>query len=79
MNEQRNPDVSGRADPAPNITIYGDPETWSDEQFVNTLRTGVTPYGRELNSEYMPWKYFGRMTDDELAAIRRYIVSVHNG
>lgn len=73
------PPVEEGAPPGPNITIYGDPETWSDEQFINTLRTGVTPYGRELNSEYMPWKYFGRMTDDELTAIRRYMVSVHNG
>lgn len=73
------PPVEEGAPPGPNITIYGDPETWSDEQFINTLRTGVTPYGRQLNPEYMPWKHYGQMTDDELTAIRLYLVSIHNG
>jgi mono/diheme cytochrome c family protein len=47
----------------------------SPEAFRNTLRTGKTPSGRELNREQMPWPWFGKMTDDELEAVRLYIQS----
>lgn len=73
------PPIEEGAPAGPNITSYGDPKTWSLEQFIKTLRTGVTPYKRKLNSEYMPWKVFARMTDDELTAIRLYLISLHQG
>jgi hypothetical protein len=38
----------------PNITSSGSLGTWSVEQFRNTLRTGVTPYGKVLNPEFLP-------------------------
>ncbi len=41
-------------------------------QFVNTLRTGVTPTGKVLDPEHMPWEYYRHMTDEELGAIWRY-------
>jgi len=50
----------------------------SADAFRNTLRTGKTPSGRELNPEFMPWKAFGKMTDDELEAIRLYIQSTYS-
>jgi hypothetical protein len=40
------------------------------------MRTGTTPNGRALDPEHMPWNVYGGMTDDELAAIWRYIGSV---
>jgi mono/diheme cytochrome c family protein len=49
----------------------------SAEAFRNTIRTGTTPSGRKLNSEAMPWPYFGKMTDAELEAIRLYIQSTY--
>lgn len=64
------------APPGPNIVVYGDPEGWSEEQFVRTLRTGVTPYGKALDPELMPWEMYGKMTDEELSAIRGYLVSL---
>ncbi len=49
--------------------------SWSEEDFIRTLRTGVNPSGRALN-DAMPWKQFGQMTDDELLALRRYLATV---
>jgi mono/diheme cytochrome c family protein len=59
----------------PNLTPGGEVAFWSEEKFIATLRTGVTPSGHQLN-EYMPWKYFGQMTDDELKAVWLYLQSL---
>jgi cytochrome c553 len=58
-----------------NLTRGGEMGYWTEEQFITTMRTGVTPGGRQLNS-FMPWKYFGRMTDDELKAVWMYLQSL---
>lgn len=55
--------------PAPDAAI----SRWSAEQFVDTLRSGVTPQGRKLDSRYMPWPVIGKMTDDELHALWLYL------
>lgn len=62
--------------PAANLTPAGNPGNWTEADFINTLRTGVTPEGNELNPEYMPWPTFGKMTDDELKAIWLYLQSL---
>ncbi len=46
--------------------------TWTEEQFVQTLRTGVRPSGAAF-SEGMPWKNAAKMTDDDLAALYAYL------
>lgn len=58
-----------------NLTPGGELGFWSEEDFFATLRTGVTPSGRQL-IEVMPWKYFGQMTDDELRAVWLYLQSL---
>ncbi len=60
---------------APNLTLGGELAHWSEEDFIETLRTGVTPSGHQLK-EVMPWKYFGQMTDDELKAVWLYLQSL---
>ena len=60
---------------APNLTPGGELHFWSEEDFMITLRTGVTPGGKQLKS-VMPWKYFGQMTDDELKAVWMYLQSL---
>ena len=60
----------------PNITPGGAPGSWSQEQFVRAIRTGVTPSGKVLDGQFMPWPYFARMTDDELQAIWLYLESL---
>jgi len=69
------PPVDEGAPPGPDLTAYALPGGFTDAQFVATLRTGTTPSGRALNAEFMPWKVYARMTDDELLAIRRYLLS----
>ena len=58
-----------------NLTRGGEVGAWSEEDFMTTLRTGVTPSGHHLK-EFMPWKYFGQMTDDEMKAVRMYLQSL---
>jgi mono/diheme cytochrome c family protein len=61
---------------AANLTPGGDLVNWSEEAFIDTLRNGFTPSGKQLNPQYMPWTTFGQMTDDELKAIWLYLQSL---
>ena len=55
--------------PGPNLTPAGNPGNWSEEDFINTIRSGKTPEGVNLNPEEMPWPWYANMTDEELQAI----------
>jgi mono/diheme cytochrome c family protein len=66
----------GQEVPTPNLTPGGELAAWSEEDFFTTLRTGLTPSGRKLNEEQMPWKAFGQMTDEELHAVWLYLRSL---
>jgi cytochrome c553 len=55
--------------PGPNLTPAGNLRNWSQEDFFNTLRTGTTPEGVNLDPQEMPWPWFANMTDSELEAI----------
>lgn len=55
--------------PAANLTPAGHLANWSQDDFINTLRTGTTPEGNVLNPAQMPWPITQLMTDDELAAM----------
>ncbi|HSL46279.1 MAG TPA: c-type cytochrome [Anaerolineales bacterium] len=64
--------------PAPNLT-FGPGSVlpaWSEAGFMDTLRTGVTPEGRQLRGEYMPWNSYKFMSDDELRAVWVYLQSL---
>jgi mono/diheme cytochrome c family protein len=58
-----------------NLTPGSELVGWSEEGFMMTLRSGVTPSGHML-SEMMPWQYVGQMTDDELRAVWLYLLSL---
>lgn len=68
------PDNSGAF--APNLTRGGSMGTWSEDDFINTIRTGRTPGGNDLDVKNMFWPRFAKMTDDELKAIWLYLQSV---
>ena len=81
--ECHGPGFSGGPIPGPpewpkaaNITPGGDVANWTEQEFIDTLRNGFTPSGKQLNPEYMPWPTFGQMTDDELKAIWLYLQSL---
>jgi len=48
---------------------------WTQDQFLTTLRTGVDPSGHQL-SQVMPWRDLGKLDDDELGAIYKYLVTL---
>jgi mono/diheme cytochrome c family protein len=63
--------------PAPsNLTRAGNLGNWTREEFVTALTTGVTPEGKMLDPEIMPWTITQRMTDEELSAIWLYLNSL---
>jgi len=49
---------------------------WTREGFITAMRTGKTPFGKQLDSNLMPYKMVGRGTDDELSAIYLYLTSL---
>jgi mono/diheme cytochrome c family protein len=64
--------------PAANLTPHeqtglGD---WSHQQFIETLRTGKLPDGRQMNNRHMPWETTAAMTDMELRALWTYLISL---
>jgi hypothetical protein len=58
------------------ISSTGNPGKWTDEQFINTLRTGVTPEGKILKAEDMPWPMAKEFNDVELKALHLYLNSL---
>jgi mono/diheme cytochrome c family protein len=60
---------------SPNLTPGGELGFWTEEQFINTIRTGITPNGHQLDPEFMPWKDYAKFYDDELKGIWLYLQS----
>jgi mono/diheme cytochrome c family protein len=61
---------------SPNLTPGGELAAWTEEQFITTLRTGVTPSGHNLDNNFMAWKAYSNFYDDELKAIWLYLQSI---
>lgn len=59
--------------PVADISSTGNPGKWTDEQFMETLRTGKTPEGKILKQEQMPWSMTKAFTDVELKALHLYL------
>lgn len=58
---------------APNLTPGDHLAEWSADDFITLMHTGVSPDGHEIDGAFMPWEYIGRMTDDDLTAIFKYL------
>jgi hypothetical protein len=61
---------------AANLTPGGELGGWTLDDFKNVLRTGVTPSGRQLNPQAMPWPLTSQMTDVEIEALWLYLNSL---
>ena len=77
------PDLNGGPFPdptitkiSPNLTPGGELGFWTEEDFINTIRTGKTPSGHELDPYFMPWNYINLFYDDELKAVFMYLQSL---
>jgi mono/diheme cytochrome c family protein len=64
--------------PAPNLTPGSGSAlpSWTEAGFIATIRTGTTPNGKQLRSQYMPWTSYQYMNDDELRAVWLYLQSL---
>lgn len=60
----------------PDLTSSGPLSRWSFEDFVKTIRFGLTPEGHAIAPKYMPWLGYRNMTDDELRSIWLYLRSL---
>lgn len=49
--------------------------TWTEGDFLRTIRTGTAPDGAELHP-FMPWRQLSRMSDDDLRAIYVYLRTI---
>ena len=61
---------------SPNLTPGGELGFWSEEDFMNLIRTGVTPSGHQLDPEFMPWPSYSKFYNEELQAIWLYLQSL---
>jgi mono/diheme cytochrome c family protein len=59
--------------PPPDITSGGRLTAWSQDDFLNAMRTGVTPEGRVIDPDYMPWQSIGKLDDEELQGLWMYL------
>jgi mono/diheme cytochrome c family protein len=48
-------------------------KNWDAAGFIATMRTGKTPFGKQLDSLQMPWKTLGRFSDADLTALHAYL------
>ena len=62
--------------PAQNLTPAGELASWTEADFITTLRTGVTPGGHELDPLMPDETYFAEWTDDELKAVWLFLQSL---
>lgn len=73
----RSPEEAEQGPPAgPNLTPSGDLGSWSEADFIKTIRTGVPPTGEPLDPMEMPWPRYARLPDDDLKAIYLYLQSL---
>jgi mono/diheme cytochrome c family protein len=62
---------------APNLTAHASGlEKWTFEDFKVALRKGKRPDGTEIREEYMPWRYIGESSDQDLEALWKYARSL---
>lgn len=58
---------------ARNLTPSGSFGTYTLADFEAVLREGVTPDGRHIDPQYMPWKSTQAMTDVEIEALYKFL------
>jgi mono/diheme cytochrome c family protein len=71
------PSLEPGALPGANLTPGGELASWSEEDFIQAIRTGVTPDGRVLTGPMAEViGYYSQQTDDDLAAMYAYLRSL---
>ncbi|MGV3641036.1 MAG: c-type cytochrome [Adhaeribacter sp.] len=57
----------------PDITATGKVGKWTEAQFVKTMRTGLTPEGKKLDPQFMPWPMAREFTDTEIKSLYLFL------
>lgn len=61
---------------AADLTPRGNLAHWSFDDFKKTAQSGVTPQGKTLNPQYMPWPAMAAMNEVELKALYNFLKSL---
>jgi mono/diheme cytochrome c family protein len=64
------------APPAPGLTPAGALGQWSEADFFRAMQTGMTPDGRQLDANFMPWTSLRKLDDGELRGLWLYLQSL---
>lgn len=75
-NLQGGPPLAPGFPPVPDLTTQGNLGHWTEQEFIQTLRTGNTPEGKHLRKQYMPWQMTQKYTELELKALWLYLHSL---
>jgi mono/diheme cytochrome c family protein len=72
------PDMRGGPPPENNPELGTVPSalqavSWSDQEFITAVTTGVKPDGSLLDNERMPWQSFARLNQEDLTAVHLYL------
>lgn len=60
--------------PASNLTPHDSGlATWSEQDFIRAMRTGLRPDGSAIDGRAMPWRAVGQASDLELQSIWRFL------
>jgi mono/diheme cytochrome c family protein len=62
--------------PSANLTPASNLANWGEARFIQTLRSGITPEGKVLDPDIMPWTLAAQMTELELKALWAYLQSL---
>lgn len=57
----------------PNITKSGNLGKWTEAEFINTLRTGKTPEGKQMDPKNMPWTMTKEFSDTEIKSVYLFL------
>lgn len=72
-------ELRGGKHPAPDGSFTPDLAAsgqWPLDAFIHALRTGLTPSGHQMDSDFMPYYVTNLMTDEELAALHAHLATL---
>jgi len=61
---------------APDLTSSGIAGEWTKEEFIEAKEKGITPEGRHIDEQFMPWPAFGKLTEEEFDLLWEYLKSI---
>jgi mono/diheme cytochrome c family protein len=60
------------------ITATGNVGKWTEAEFIQALRTGITPEGKKLDPEFMPWPMAREYTETEIKSLYLFLTSLRS-